>query len=323
MKLIVGFLTYNEASAKYLADFLPSLCASLKFLAKNDYRILTFDNSPADNNHNRLAIEFFNREHGDLVEYLGVNENLGFSRAYNLLINKAHQLKAEYFLIINPDTILETNTTEELIRALDKEPELAAVSPKILRWDFAANTKTKTIDSAGLVLKTGLRFKDLGQGQADSLQFEKVKIIGPSGAAGLFRLSALEKIKENGQYFDERFFMYKEDCDLAYRLSRAKLSAKLVSSAVIYHDRTAASSGSGLWRTLFDRQKKSKQIRSWSFLNQHLLFVKHFKTQNTVNKIIIVLRVVSMFLFSLILEQFLLKTYRQLRLYSQVLTNVK
>jgi len=309
MKLVVGFLTYNEVSAKYLPDFLSSLVAALSFLKPAEYRILALDNSDQTNNHNRLALEFFNSHHQNLIEYLGAGENLGFSRAYNILINRARQAGAEYFLVINPDTFLDASALKELVQALDADPRLAAVSPKILRWDFTTNTKTKIIDSGGLILQSGLRFKDLGQGQEDRKQFDKTRIIGPSGAAGLFRLSVLESLSESGQYFDERFFMYKEDCDLAYRLVLNNLESKLIPNALIYHDRTAASSGQGLGRIIADRRQKSRQVRAWSFKNQHLLFIKYWEKQTIVNKIVIGFRVFSMFIFSLTLEQFLLNTY--------------
>lgn len=312
MKLVVGFLTYNESSAKYLTDFLPSLKKALEFLPAADCQVLAFDNSSTENNLNRLALELFNRDNGNFVEYLSAGENLGFSRAYNLLINRASQRGAEYFLVINPDTWLEPDAIKELVAALDKNPGLATASPKIRRWEFSTNTKTKDIDSCGLILKSGLKFLDLGQGQEDRNQFDRASIIAPSGAAGLFRLSALEKIKVGDQYFDERFFMYKEDCDLAYRLYRAGLVSSLIPTAIVYHDRTAASSGTGLWRTLGSRFKKSRQVRSWSFLNQHLIFVKHWPEQKLCSKVLIVCRMLSFFIFSLILEQFLLKNYSQI-----------
>lgn len=313
MKLAVGFLTYNDSSAKYLADFLPSLKKALDFLPSAEVSVLAFDNSSPDDNVNRLAIELFNRDNDDLVEYFSAGENLGFSRAYNLLINRAAKRQTEYFLVINPDTWLEPDAIKELTAALDNDRDLAAAAPKIRRWDFSTNTKTRQLDSCGLVLKPGLRFLDLGQGQEDQNQFDRRRIIGPSGAAGLFRISSLEKLKDGEQYFDERFFMYKEDCDLAYRLSAAGLGAKFVPTAIIYHDRTAASSGSGVWRTIGDRFKKSRQIRSWSFLNQHLIFVKHWSGQKLSSKILVSFRILSFFIFSLIFEQFLLKNYRLLR----------
>ncbi len=323
MKLVVGFLTYNDSSAKYLADFLPSLKSALNFLSPDDYRVLVFDNSEPDNNLNRLALDNFNNENPNFLEYFHAAGNLGFSRAYNILIRSALRLKAEYFLVINPDTLLEKETISELVSALDKNGALASVSPKIRRWDFAANTKTKMIDSGGLILKTGLRFLDLGQGQEDDKRFDNFAILGPSGAAGLFRIDFLEKIKENEQYFDERFFMYKEDCDLAYRLSLAGGKSALVPSSVMYHDRTASSSGEGIINKALDRRKKSRQVRIWSFRNQHLIFVKYWSRQNFLSKIFIIARVVISAIFALILEQFLLKEYKDILNFSKVLTNVK
>lgn len=333
MKLAVGFITYNETSARYLADFLPSLTAALRFLKPEDYRLYVFDNSSPDDRHNGQAIVEYNRRAGQghdefqggdgsavetsgavrPIQYFSSGENQGFGRAYNVLIRQAAQDRAEYVFMINPDTLIEPTAVLELIKALDNDPKLAAVSPKILRWDFLGRRKTETIDSCGLVLKTGLRFKDLGQSEEDRGQFDRMTgagdILGPSGAAGLFRLSALEKIKEGEQYFDERFFMYREDCDLSFRLYRAGLFARLVPTALIYHDRTAASSGRGLGRALRDRRGKSRQVRLWSHLNEHLIYVKYWKSQNFSGKCFILIRVLSILIFSLILEQFLLKNY--------------
>ncbi len=323
MKLAVGFLTYNDANAKYLADFLPSLKEALGFLASDDYKVFAFDNSDSGNSLNRVKLEGFNEQNPNFLEYLHAAGNLGFSRAYNILIRLAARQQAEYFLVINPDTILEKDTIFELVSALDKNPDLGSASPKIRRWDFAANTKTRWLDSCGLVLKSGLRFYDLGQGQEDDKRFDKFLILGPSGAAGLFRLDALEKIKKDDQYFDEQFFMYKEDCDLAYRLFLIGVGSILVPGAIIYHDRTAASSGAGIFNKIFDRRQKSRQIRSWSFRNQHLIFVKHWYKQNLLSKLLIVLQVISFFVFSLILERFSLKEYKYVRHYLKVLTNIK
>ncbi len=323
MKLAVGFITYNETSAKYLADFLPSLFKALEFLSSVDYKVLAWDNSESENNANRLAVESFNQElalkNANLIKYATRGLNLGFARAYNILMAQAQVVGAEYFLIINPDTLLEPAAISELVRALDQNSALVSVSPKILRWDFAARQKTKIIDSCGLILKSGLRFKDLGQGEADHSQLDQAPILGPSGAAGLFRLSALGV----APYFDERFFMYKEDCDLAYRLSLAGQVSRLVPTAIIYHDRTATTSGAGLWRDLRSRGQKSRLIRAWSFRNQHFIFVKYWKNQNFVNKLEIVFRALSMLIFSLILEQFLLKQYSYILNPKKVLTNVK
>ena len=309
--------------------FLPSLEAALNFLDRADYQVYAFDNSSADSQTNQLSLQSFNEISARRpIKILTQGCNLGFSRAYNILINSALKDQAEYFLVINPDTFIEPEAIKKLIATLDRDLSLASVSPKICRWNFVAREKTSVIDSLGIILKPGLQFLDLGQGADDHGQFDQTKILGPSGAAGLFRLSALKKISEPGinsnpQYFDERFFMYKEDCDLVYRLFLAGYKSVLVPEALIYHDRTAASSGQGLLKTIQGRQRKSRQVRSWSFRNQHLIFVKHWKSQNLTDRIFISFWVLFMFIFSLILEQFLLKEYYLVFSSRKALTNIK
>ncbi len=313
MKLVVGFITYNDSSAKYLDFFLPSLQEALAFLDKSEIAVLAFDNSDPDYNHNRLALEVFNHRQGGRIEYITQGENIGFSRAYNYLISEASKKGAEYFLVINPDLVLESGSIRQLLVNLEGDKQLGSVAPKILRWDFASNQKTQQIDSCGIVLRPGLKFGDLGQGEVDAGQYDKAVILGPSGAAGLYRLSALKKIKDKFGYFDSRFFMYKEDCDLAYRLKLAGFKSKLVVNAQVFHDRTVAFYGQGIGAFLKNRRLMSRQVRSWSFRNQHLIFMKHCQRETMISRLLVVKNVLFMLFFSLILEQFNLKNYSWLR----------
>lgn len=312
MKLAIGFITYNEASSKYLAYFLPSLKKALNFLSPDQFSIMAFDNSDEKKNVNRLALEFFEYRENLAIKYISRDKNIGFGAAYNIIIKEANKLNCQYFLLINPDTILEENTILELIKTLDRDKELAATSPKILRWDFVNQLKTRQIDSCGLVLRPGLKFKDLGQGKIDKGQFEKSKIVAPSGAAGLFRLSALERVKEDGNYFDPVFFMYKEDCDLAYRLKIAGLKAKLSNKSILYHDRTTAFYGRGIISFILNRKSQNRKIKKWSFYNQHLIYIKYFAKESIYSQTVVISRILLYFIFSLILEQYNLKLYKKL-----------
>lgn len=313
MKLIIGFLTYNESSSKYLKEFLNSLESALYFLNRQNFKVFAFDNSAIGNTENKLFIDEFNASHNDLIDYLTENKNLGFGKSFNILINKAKFLGAEYFLILNPDMILDSESVKSLLDVMEGNKDLSAAAPKIYYWDFLNRQKTHKIDSLGIVVRPGLRFYDLGQGAEDIGQFNSQQIIGPSGAAGLFRIQDLETISiqgDNGrQYFDERFFMYKEDCDLAYRLYLSRLKTIIVPEALMYHDRSSGSDRQGIRQKITHRFKKSRQIRAWSLNNQNILYSKYWKNQNFVNKLLIIFWFLSSLFFSLILEQFNLKTY--------------
>lgn len=328
MKLVVGFITYNNSSSPYLNYFLNSLKKAIDFSGISDYLIISFDNSSLDFKDNHYLIKDFLKQNPDTpFDEIRSNENIGFARAYNIMIAKAISLKAEYFLIINPDTLLELDSIKLLVEALKADESLAAASPRLMSWDFLNLKKTELIDSLGIGLKAGLKFFDICQSQTFSIESsslnnflsESRKIIAPSGAAGLFRLKYLVKIAEirdnKKEYFDERFFMYKEDCDLAYRLFLANMKSICVDSAVIYHDRSVKSFGSGLKKLLKSRNNKSRQAKSWSFTNQHFIFIKYFKYQNFLNKVIILFKTLAFFIFSLILEQYLLKNYKQIYIF--------
>ncbi|MFA5247811.1 MAG: glycosyltransferase family 2 protein [Patescibacteria group bacterium] len=300
IKVIVGFIIYNNHTAKYLPDFL----GSLKNQTTQNFKIVAFNNGDEDGSN----LEYIKNNFPE-IEILGTGENIGFARAYNQMIKKAVNDGADYFFITNPDIVYNSNVLEKLVERLNSNMELGAVCPKLLRWDFDKKIKTGFIDSLGLNLKTGLKFYDVGQGEKDSALFSQEKIIGPGGASGLWRIKTLEKIKEGENYFDERMFMYKEDCDLTYRLHLSGDKAKFVSEAIGWHDRTVAIFGKGDLAVILARAKKSPLVRCWSVINQEILFKKYWSLQSWQSKLAITIYRLKVFVWIIFAERFLLKEY--------------
>jgi GT2 family glycosyltransferase len=289
--VVIGFITYGEVTGKYLPDF----AASLKGQTYQDFAILAWDNSPAGANLNSDWLKQNLPE--AVIDTAGAN--LGFAKAANRLLAWAQEMGAEYFFLVNPDTYLDQGAVEQLIKTLDEHPEVTAASPKVLRWDFVNKTKTNIIDTCGLALRAGFKFVDVGQGEVDRGQYDQAPILGPSGASAFFRLSDLGTIR-----FDERFFMYKEDCDLAYQLCLAGKKSIVVSRAVVYHDRTV---------TRGSRRAKSRQSKQWSFYGQQLLLKKYWRRQNWWNKTLIVGREIFMLAYAVIFEPYLLAELTKLK----------
>lgn len=319
-KISVGFITYGTGTAKYLSDFLPSLKKALSLISSN--QIFVIDNTEEENNGNSRYI----KDKFPEITYEWSKENIGFARAYNKMINKARSIGSEYFLVINPDLILEETSIKKLIEILEEDESLGSVSPKIMKWDFENDKKTSIIDTCGIKYLNGLKFIDVGQGEIDIDQYKDQKILGPSGACGLFKMSAFEKIRtKQGKYFDEDMFMYKEDCDLAYRLFLFGYDSKLVSKAIVHHDRTVAKKGDGLFAMIRDRKSRSKNVRIWSFVNQQIIYYKYWHTLNYINKKALVINQVKLLLYILLFEQFLLLqlpvVYRFERKYRAILKN--
>ncbi len=320
IKLAIGTVAYGESTAKYLPEFYQSL----KKQTYNNFKWLVIDNTEIEDNPNKV---FFSRV-GE-AEFRWAGSNLGFAKANNMLIGKAREYRAEYFLALNHDMLLRPDAIEKMLAAMESGENLASVSPKVLRWDFENRIKTKTIDTCGIVLRPGLKFIDLGQAEPDSGQYDLAAILGPSGCAALYRISSLESVAykirdaqggEQNEYFDEMMFMYKEDCDLDYRLFLAGYGSKLAPDAIVYHDRTAGSRGETDLAKAASRWSKSRQVKEWSLINQLIIFAKYWSIQPFKDKLAIVWYGIKIAGFMLIFEQYLLE---QISIFFKIRKNIR
>lgn len=269
--MYIGFITYGESTAKYLSYFLPSL----KRQTFKDFRVLAIDNSQVRENENAFYIENNFPE----IDLKWASENLGFAKAFNSMIKEAAASGAEYFLALNPDMIFEVGFIEKMVGAIESDERIGAVAPKIFKWDFAAKEKTNQIDSLGLAMDKEHRFFDVHQGEGDRPDLIGGKeVFGFTGAAVLLRLRATADVAFNNgsykEYFDELMFMYKEDCDLSYRLRLAGWKIILEPGAIAYHNRSVASKGKTNYEIALNRRNKSRLVKQWSFLNQWILLLK-------------------------------------------------
>lgn len=271
VKIYIGFIIYGKTTAKYLPYFLPSLKAQ----AYRNFKILAVDNSEAGDSENAVYL----KNNFPEIELTRAEKNLGFAKAFNLMIRQATKDGADYFLALNPDMILEPDAVGELIEAVKKDEKIAAVQPKILKWDFENNKKTKIVDSYGVVCDKKFRFRDEGQGREDDkIGSSAEEIFGFTGAAVLLNLKALKDVAfyngESEEYFDELMFMYKEDCDLSMRLRLAGWKIILAPSAVAYHDRAVASVGETNFKIALNRFSKNRQVKKWAYLNHWIMLLK-------------------------------------------------
>ncbi len=216
VKVAVNIVTFNSAND------IGACLESLRSQTFKDVAIHILDNASVDGT--LKIIEPFD------VEYVVRSPvNTGFCKAHNDL---ARRFASEYVLFLNPDTIAAPSFMEELVRALDDRPDAASASGKLLRLDG------KTIDSTGIIMLREQRHLDRGADQPDSGQFDQPEdIFGPSGAAAMYRRAALDDVAIDGRYFDEDFFAYREDADLAWRCRLFGWNSIYVPAAVARHRR--------------------------------------------------------------------------------------
>ncbi len=244
-RVAVNIVTFNSAGD------IAACLESVRAQTFRDFRIHVFDNASVDDT--LKTIERFD------IDYLMRSPlNTGFCKAHNDL---AQRFPSEFVLFLNPDTILGPTFIEELMRALEARPDAASACGKLLRMDG------KTIDSTGIIMRREQRHLDRGAGELDSGLFDQPDdIFGPSAAAALYRRATLEDAAINGQYFDEDFFAYREDADLAWRCRLLGWTSIYVPAAVARHRRRV---------TPERRSELPKEINYHSVKNRFLLRINN------------------------------------------------
>lgn len=269
VKVTICLLTWNGQ------DYLPFLIKSLLDQTFKDWQLLVVDNGSSDNSVAVMS------EYYPPAKIIRQKNNLGFAKANNLLIKWSD---SEYILFVNQDIILEPDYLEKTVAFLDAHPNAATVSGKLLHWDFNNLAKTKIIDSFGLQIAHNRAVLDIDHGKEDydpnSKHSDSVEVFGLSGAIFLARRQALESIKipktaGDFEYFDEDFFAYKEDIDLAWRLRLAAWDSYLLCSTKAYHHRTVGTQKA----QKNDRQKRGI-VNRLSYRNHLAMLYKNSFSKN-------------------------------------------
>jgi GT2 family glycosyltransferase len=166
---------------------------------------------------------------------IAMKSNAGFAAAMNAGIEAT---TGRYVLALNPDCRLDPDFASVLTRRLDDRPDVGSASGRLYRAQGPELRATDLLDSTGIFFTVSGRHFDRASGQpAESRDLVEEEIAGTSGAAGFYRRAALEDAKISTGYFDSDFFLYREDADLAWRLSNLGWKCLYVPAAIASHRR--------------------------------------------------------------------------------------
>ncbi len=202
---MVSVLIVTWNSALYLQECL----ASVDRQSYRDLEVIVVDNASSDGTHAIL------RTRGAACRVIWNDRNVGFAAAQNQAIRAAH---GEWLLCLNPDVKLSEDFISRLVQAGRANPDAGSLCGKLLRWNTAAESYSPQIDSAGIYFTRNMRHLDRGSEEVDRGQYEQSEwVFGATGAAAMFRREFVDAVSVENQFFDEAFFSYREDADLAWR----------------------------------------------------------------------------------------------------------
>jgi GT2 family glycosyltransferase len=216
--------TYN--SSRYLQRCLESIASQ----SYPHVEAIIVDNASADGTREMLA--------SSPLEATAVynQTNRGFAAAQNQAIRAA---KGTWLLSLNPDVVLDRNFISELVRAGELDSSIGCVCGKLLRWHAGATSEfSSTIDSTGIYFTPNLRHLDRGAEENDTGRYEKLQyVFGATGAAALYRRQMVDDVSVEGEFFDEQFFAYREDADVAWRAQLMGWKCVYTPKAIAWHVR--------------------------------------------------------------------------------------
>ncbi|SKC62788.1 glycosyltransferase family 2 protein [Okibacterium fritillariae] len=224
-KIAVVTVTYN--SGDQIGPFLHSLHEG----GTTAEAAVVVDNASPRHDDTRAQAE----EAG--ARFLLLDDNHGYGGGINAGVASLEP-DIEYVLISNPDVIVSPGSVATLAAALDADPRVGAVGPRILTEEGdvypSARAQPSLVTGAGHAL-----FSRIWRNNPWTQRYHN-DVAGPtlassvgwlSGACLLLRRSAFDGIGG----FDESYFMYFEDVDLGRRLREAGWDIRYVPEASVVH----------------------------------------------------------------------------------------
>jgi N-acetylglucosaminyl-diphospho-decaprenol L-rhamnosyltransferase len=226
MQLSISIVNYN---VKYFLEHcLLSVISACKQL---DAEILVVDNNSTDGSRAYLEPKFAT------VKFYWNKDNVGFGAANNFALAYA---KGTHVLFLNPDTIVSEDCFVKSLAFFETHNDCGAVGVRMIDGSghfLRESKRSLPTASGGFYKMLGLAelfpaskiFSQYYAGHLVEKENSEVPVL-----AGAYMMLSREAIK-NTNGFDETFFMYGEDIDLSYRITRAGLKNYYLGQSTIIH----------------------------------------------------------------------------------------
>ena len=217
----VSVVTPNYNGEKFLKTFFESLNEDCEYIDE----VIIVDNGSNDKSKEYIKSNSFNFP----VVLIENSENVGFSPAVNQGIQQA---KNEFVFSLNNDTEVRKGSIKALVDLISSSEDIFSVQAKMLQYK-----NKELIDDVGDEYNLLAWTKKTGENHKSSEYGEVKEIFSSCAGAAMYKKSVLNEIG----MFDDNFFAYMEDVDLAIRSRINGYRNLLCPDAVVYHIGSATS----------------------------------------------------------------------------------
>lgn len=232
----------NYNGAQFLTDCLNSLLTSISKVKYSKFEIILVDNNSKDN-----SIKIFESIVPKNFHYkiLLNSKNHGFALAVNQGIDAA---KYEWVVLLNNDVTMNPNWFLKIKKEIKKNKD-----PKIVTFfGTVLNKAGDKFESQGLKFFYSSKAENISNNnvflKSEICHLKSKFVWGASAALVVYHKDTLQKIGS----FDNDFFAYEEDVDLALRLHNLGYKTLYVPLAICYHLGGGTSNKMGNFRNRMD-----------------------------------------------------------------------
>ena len=213
MKPLISIIILNYNAGNLLIDCVSSI-------QKSDYtnfEIILVDNISKDNSHKKCKDSF------PTIKLIENKENLGYCEGNNVGLRTA---KGEFVVVLNPDTIVDSNWLDELLEAYQNNGE-GLYQPKFL----ATSDNSMLLSTGQMIQLFGFGYSR-SKGDKDEKLFEKIEQIDYASGTCLF---TSKKILKKIGLFDPFLFAFHDDLELCWRAALNRIKSFYVPKSIVYH----------------------------------------------------------------------------------------
>lgn len=272
--LSIVIVNYN--TKEFLRNCLASILSSID--GELSYEVIVVDN--ASTNGSPSVISNFQFQISNFKIILN-KKNLGFSKANNQGI-KIMQ-KNRYVLFLNPDTIMQKNTIEEMVKFMDSHKDAGAATCKLLmvngQIDDASHRGFPTpwnsfshFSGLSKLFPKSKLFSGYNLGWMDLNMTHEIDAL--AGAFMLVRRKAGEDVK----WWDEDYFFYGEDIDFCYMLKQKGWKIYYVPKVSVTHYKGVSGGIKSVSKEITTASAETKKrATKWRFAAMRIFYNKHYK----------------------------------------------
>jgi GT2 family glycosyltransferase len=186
------------------AAWLPRTLAALEAQDHPGLDVVAVDNNSTDGSRQVLL------DHLGPERVLVAELDLGFGAAVSMALDARPAAVAPYVLLLHDDLVLAPDAVANLVAAMEADPRLAIVGPKLLSW-----TDERELQSVGWTVDiTGRADNSVDEGELDQGQRDQERrTLYVSTGGMLVRRGVLDGLGR----FDRRYHLFRDDLDLCWR----------------------------------------------------------------------------------------------------------